>query len=299
MPRADLGTNHVAFVIHGIRDRGFWTRRIARYVKAYAHEQGLKCRCVTSTYGYFPMGPFLLPWVRRAKVEWLLDQYVTAKALYPDAAFAYVGHSNGTYLLARALELCPEVRFRRVVFAGSVVSDGYDWQRFLPGGDGAQGRIEAFVNYVATGDWVVAIFPNGLRRLRLQTDLGGAGHNGFDDGVDRMGPAIGSSPTAPVLDIKYMPGGHSAALTVENWSDIARFVIDERPTPPIAAQAVQEPSPRVAFLGEWSWAIWLALVVAGVGIACWLLWSIGNPGWLIALVLLAYLEALRAVLTRA
>ena len=92
---------HVVFVVHGIRDRGFWTRRIARRIKKLARDQGQLCRSVTSTYGYFPMGPFLAPWTRWTKVEWLLDQYVTARALYPEADFAYVGHSNGTYLLAR------------------------------------------------------------------------------------------------------------------------------------------------------------------------------------------------------
>jgi hypothetical protein len=131
-PGEDSKVRHVVFVIHGIRDRGFWTRRIARRIKELARRQGEPCRSVTSTYGYFPMGPFLLPWMRRAKVEWLLDQYVVARVFHPAADFAYVGHSNGTYLLAKGLELCPAVRFRRVVFAGSVVQRRYEWRRFLP-----------------------------------------------------------------------------------------------------------------------------------------------------------------------
>ena len=130
-----------------------------------------------------PHGSFLLPWMRRDKVEWLLDQYVTAKALYPRADFSYVGRSHGTYLLAKALELCPAIRFKRAVFAGSVVRRRYDWTRFFPttavdpnSGERIPAQVKGVLNYVATADWVVAIFPYGLERLRLQ-DLGGAGHS--------------------------------------------------------------------------------------------------------------------------
>ena len=69
-PRDDV--KHVIFVIHGIRDVGYWTNKIARRVqdiartaappKVYAPE--------TSNYGYFAMFPFLLPARRREKVEW-------------------------------------------------------------------------------------------------------------------------------------------------------------------------------------------------------------------------------------
>jgi pimeloyl-ACP methyl ester carboxylesterase len=45
----------VLFVIHGIRDRGFWTRKIAQHVKASARnaKQPKVVRSVTATYGYF------------------------------------------------------------------------------------------------------------------------------------------------------------------------------------------------------------------------------------------------------
>ena len=166
------------------------------------------------------MGPFLLPWMRRAKVEWLLDQYVVAKAFHPAADFAYVGHSNGSYLLAKGLELCPAVRFRRVVFAGSVVQRRYGWRRFLPQvlpspalAKAARWQVERMVNYVATADWVVAIFPHGLERLGLQ-DLGGAGHTGFEI------ETLPSGTACPVTNIKYIEGGHGAALAAKNWNEM-------------------------------------------------------------------------------
>ena len=51
------------------------------------------------------MLPFLLSAYRRKNVEWLMDRYTEVVARYPNATVSYIGHSNGTYLLAKALEL--------------------------------------------------------------------------------------------------------------------------------------------------------------------------------------------------
>lgn len=70
----------VLFVIHGIRDEGYWTQKIARRVISKAREEG---RCVVyeaSSYGYFPMLSFLSSRARREKVEWLMDRYTEARA---------------------------------------------------------------------------------------------------------------------------------------------------------------------------------------------------------------------------
>jgi hypothetical protein len=119
----DGSVKDVIFVIHGIRDVGYWTQKIARRVMDLWREEGQDRRfaSITATYGYYTMLPFLLPWKRREKVLWLMDQYTEALAVYPQANFSYVGHSNGTYLLARALEENQSCHFKRVVFAGSVV----------------------------------------------------------------------------------------------------------------------------------------------------------------------------------
>jgi pimeloyl-ACP methyl ester carboxylesterase len=94
-PGPDIGT--VVFITHGIRDYGFWTRKLAVRVKQRAREAGISCRTVTSSYGFLPIGPFLLKTERRKRVGWLMDQYVSARASYPDAhTFCFIGHSNGT-----------------------------------------------------------------------------------------------------------------------------------------------------------------------------------------------------------
>lgn len=146
-----------------------------------------------------------------------MDEYVGAVSRYPKAVFSYVGHSNGTYLLARALADYPAIRFRNVLFAGSVVRRDYDWSELIKGK-----RVCRVVNMVATADWVVAIFPSGLEPLR-RFDLGGAGFGGFHQAA-----------TEPKLrEVHYVVGGHGAGLVETQWPRIADFIVsDTVPTPP-------------------------------------------------------------------
>ena len=110
-----------------------------------------------------------------------MDQYTEARVRYPNAKFSYVGHSNGTYLVARALRDYAAAKFARIVFAGSVVRCDYDWEKYSKAADGEicrHSRVEKVLNYVATSDWVVAMFPKAMQLYR-PIDLGGAGHDGF------------------------------------------------------------------------------------------------------------------------
>lgn len=207
----------VVFVIHGIRDEGYWTKKIGNHIKdtyEKIHKKG-ELKLETSSYGYFPMLSFLIPGERQRKVEWFMDRYVRARALYPNAKFHFVGHSNGTYLLAKALQDYPAVHFENVVFAGSVVKTSFQWKDYSEANkkyekDEKKFQIGKVLNYVATYDWVVAFFPNTLERLGLQ-DLGGAGHDGFTD--------------TTVKNEGYIVGAHSAALNETVWDSIAEFVV--------------------------------------------------------------------------
>lgn len=128
----DEKTTDVVFVIHGIRDKGFWTHKVVRAVKQQGEREQRVFRSFTRTYGYFAIFPFVLPWVRHWKTGWLMDHYALMRALYPGAKFSYVGHSNGAYLLARALLHYPAAKFHHVVFVGSVVRRDYPWSVLLP-----------------------------------------------------------------------------------------------------------------------------------------------------------------------
>lgn len=226
----------------------------------HGRKSGRDVVAIAPTYGYFAMLPFLLPWSRRAKVEWLLDHYVTIRASHPRARISFVGHSNGTYVLAGAVDSCPAVTFGNVVFAGSVVRSDFDWRRLR----GPQ--VGAVLNYVATTDWVVAIFPRLLGVLRLQ-DLGGAGHDGFDE-----------SPG--VTDVEYVPGRHGAALDERHWNDIAAFVLDGK-LPATTATATSR-SLWVVAAGHAAGFVWLAILAIVVAPIYCLLTLLGLPevtGW--------------------
>jgi pimeloyl-ACP methyl ester carboxylesterase len=227
-PKPSEDTKNVVFVIHGIRDRGYWTKKLARKIKEHGGDPGT-FQSITASYGYFPMLPFVLPWRRREKVQWLMDQYAETRAIYPNAEFHYVGHSNGTYLVAAALEKYRAARFKRIVFAGSVVRTNFDWSRLI-----REGRVEKVLNFVATSDWVVALFPKAFSlRLYRAFDLGSAGHDGFVAHEER---AIGQAQLlerAGVYDLVYVKGRHGAAIEEHEWDEIAEFVVNGTPPNPV------------------------------------------------------------------
>ncbi len=214
-PKHDV--ENVVFIIHGIRDNGYWTHRIAKAIKEVDAErrspappQLVTC---TPTYGYFPMGEFLLPWIRQQKTEWFMDLYVNMKARYPNARLHYVGHSNGTYLAANALEKYPAARFANIYFAGSVVNQNFEWTKHLN-----RGAIERFHNARGATDWVVALLPKSVDYF---SDLGGGGFDGFKEIT-----APGHDPRLTQSEY-FALGGHSGAIQEAHWGEIGNFIVND------------------------------------------------------------------------
>jgi pimeloyl-ACP methyl ester carboxylesterase len=248
----DFNVKHVLFVMHGIRDPGYWTHKIARQVKRVAlTERKLdEWATETSSYGYFPMLPFLFTRYRRKYVEWMMDQYTQTIARYPNAKVSYIGHSNGTYLLAKALELYPSCRFDKVVFAGSVVHRSYNWSRYM-GSDCSRrrrARVGAVLNFAATADWVVAFFPKMFQLMRLQ-DIGSAGHDGF---------ALENQP-GNVRQVTYIKGGHGAAIDESVWKTIANFVVKEEIDEEYVPGRLKHRNFLVWLLGLFPFVVWIGL----------------------------------------
>ncbi|WP_299402652.1 hypothetical protein [uncultured Roseobacter sp.] len=272
----DNSVTDVVFVIHGIRDKGYWTHKVARRVVELAKREKRKARVATETssYGYFPIAEFLRPAGRRSKVEWLMDQYGEAVARYPNASFSYIGHSNGTYLLAKALASYPLCRFENVVFAGSVVSRRFDWSA-------RPDQVKRLLNIRATADWVVAFFPKAFQDLRLQ-DIGSAGHNGFTPGQHI------------VVAQPICRGAHGAALVEQNWDAIATFAllgrtpkipdsIDGKNLSPVAAGS----KTLVHVVGSVAPLVWVILAVGACAIGWWI-WSLPYAEWLRTVLLATY-----------
>lgn len=267
----------VVFVIHGIRDKGFWTHKIARAVKLEAEREQRVFRSFSGTYGYFAIFPFVAPWVRHWKTGWLMDHYVLMRALYPEAKFSYVGHSNGTYLLGHALLHYPAAKFHHVVFAGSVVRCDFPWSALLPDKSASMpGQVDKILNYVATKDWVVAIFAKAFQALPTMFDIGSAGYDGFDE--------YRRETRHPDLhEAKFVVGTHEAGIREAHWNDIARFIVKgEPPTSdapreaPPEWKAVQPRLLRLASSGAPAllvlWALLGALFICSLATIAWAAW---------------------------
>ena len=277
----DMRVTDVLFVIHGIRDEGFWTRKIAQRTQSIAEKDGYPrvFATETSSYGYFPMLSFLRPGAREAKVAWLMERYAEAKARYPNARnFHYVGHSHGTYLLAKALRDYPAVHFKQVVFAGSVVEKAFEWQDLVPE------RVESVVNFVATADWVVAFFPNAIQMLGLQ-DLGSAGHDGFD-----------YEKPPEVANFDYVVGGHGAALNERMWDTVARYIVEGKLSNPPNELVHKKQALWVTLPAKIAWAIPLLILAAAAwGLVKLFRWDIRE--WKKTLLIVTYLGIIWIVLT--
>jgi len=248
--------------MHGIRDKGYWTHKIARRIKKRAKEQFPEriFATETSSYGYFPISDFLPLRGREKKVHWLMEEYIKALAYYPNANFSYVGHSNGTYILAKALQRYGCCRFKNVVFASSVVRTDYDWDGILN-----QGKVKSVLNFVATNDRVVAWAPYCFEKFGI-LDLGGAGHIGFK--------------SKAIHQIKYIKGSHSASIHEHNWDTIADFIINGTPTT-INTAILKDHQPakfkRFTVFGQFGGVIFaVILVVTLIGSGIWYLGSFNS-----------------------
>lgn len=286
----------VVFLTHGIRDYGYWTKRLAVRIKEAGRNRRpnpIKVRTVTSSYGFFPMGPFVLRAERRKRAGWLMDQYVTAKATYPNARFSFIGHSNGTYLAVNALKECPAIRFENIVFAGSVVRTNFEWQDLMKPQEFGERKpqVERVLNYVATGDIVVALFPGGMQWMGF-ADLGGAGHHGFKP-----------EPQPNVENIFYVPGGHNAALKDHHWSEIADFALGGEFLPGVIERRPpyreDRWTPLVGAVGHAAGLVFLAFAAIVLSIISGMVWGLAGLGIAALLVGLPLLTVLAGrVLTK-
>lgn len=298
----NLNIKQVVFVIHGIRDRGYWTKKIARKIRGLGGNQIYATE--TSTYGYFPMLSFLFPFRRRDKMEWLMDQYTENLARYPHAIdnFHYVGHSNGTYLLAKALREYPCCRFKNVVFAGSVIPIDYDWSLIM-----GRSQVAKVLNFVATKDWAVAFFPKLFQVfpfMRCQ-DLGSAGFDGFKIFQDLPSPdlylAKASVNNGDLFQVEYIQGDHGAALVEDNWETIVQFIVSGNVEDSQLLRQefllCRKQTVWISVLSKVPYLVWGLILIVVVWLG-WVILTLNIAEWQKTLTFLVYLWSLWNILTR-
>lgn len=254
----DLSVTRVIYIVHGIRDYGKWGEEIRKKIEESAplHQSGVAV--VPPKYGYFPMMPFLLYWDRQKNVRKFMDEYTENLARFPRATrFDFVGHSNGTYILASALQHYKTLRVGNVFFAGSVVPKHYPWQPLAD-----EGRVAKVRNVVANGDWVVALFPRffeqvaewlGTRPVDGILDIGSAGFRGFEDASDAHGR---------IRDLKFVDGAHGAGIDVGNQaklSAIVRYALHGDDARLDVFKETGSEGKLLDLLSNVSWVVWLVL----------------------------------------
>jgi pimeloyl-ACP methyl ester carboxylesterase len=128
-------TARVVVATHGIRTRGKWQKDLAPLLSRKGFTP------VLPDYGYFLLLQLVTPRSRRKKVDWFRDEYTRVCKDQGCDRPSIVGHSFGTYLIARSMEIYPEIKFDRVILCGAIVRRDYDW-----GAHAERGQIHKVLN---------------------------------------------------------------------------------------------------------------------------------------------------------
>jgi pimeloyl-ACP methyl ester carboxylesterase len=118
---------HLIVLIHGINTRAMWEG----ILKPILEDCGFKV--ATTSYGIFPVSLFLLPisWFRNKPITRILTDIRTAIRIHKPDLVSVIAHSFGTHVLAKIIEAQPELRWNRIIFCGSVVSENFPLHQFL------------------------------------------------------------------------------------------------------------------------------------------------------------------------
>lgn len=162
---------HVLMSLHGIETRGAWQKELQ--ASCDQAEAGLQHRPLD--FGLFRALSLLLPSMRARKVEWFLREYTRTvkEEQLGGRAPSIIAHSFGSYIVSRAMEQYPEIRFERIILCGSIVRRDYPWhQRF------ERGQVQRVLNDYGRRDIWVRVAETVIE------DAGSSGYRGFDDSAD-------------------------------------------------------------------------------------------------------------------
>lgn len=112
----------IILMIHGIRTRALWQKRIAPQLR----NENIIVEAVG--YRYFNVFEFLSPiWTRKKaieRVQWRIEKAIND---HPHHELILLAHSFGTYCVSRILQSSPGIKPTRVILCGSVVDDDFRW----------------------------------------------------------------------------------------------------------------------------------------------------------------------------
>jgi pimeloyl-ACP methyl ester carboxylesterase len=261
----------VVFLVHGIRDYGAWMEPLDKLIGL----RDTQIKRIRPSYDYFSLLQFVLTPLRRSKLAWFRDQYTQARARYPGVPIHYIGHSNGTYILANTLKRFRSIKVERVYFAGSVLPRDFDWQDLFD-----HGQLKLLRNDCAAADWPVGVICAGLSPI-MPRELGIAGFQGF---------TFGDATLAHQL--RYIAGGHGAAMDgADKQASIADFITGGKGAEPPLTTPTQwfELANKLApFLFIFAVVLFVAILWGLMSMALWG-GLLGIAGALFGLVVLMFL----------
>lgn len=279
--RRDDSVDRVFIILHGIRDNGTWAQKISSRIKDQWRKKNPKdtrsMRVVSASYGYFSMWDFLRPGGRANAIEWYQNLYANVCALYPKAKISFVGHSNGTYLGAEALQ-CESLTYETMVLAGSVVRRDF-WDKPKKG-RAWRSRVKRVFNFRSVDDFIVGLLPGGLEVIPVLGNLmnvGGAGAYGFHwltrgrkswkSSKDTQSGAV-TDPIDQVdnfiLNQRFIHGGHGAAIKPDTWDQLAEHLLTERPPGGNGhLEPIQEKHRFLRFANDFTKSTWLLRAIVG------------------------------------
>lgn len=217
---------NIVFMIHGIRDYGSWHPVLGEALERRLVGAEGFWRIVPIEYGFFSALQFLLPVQQSRIVHGFVDRYLNELTrafrlmLELDQFFPVrvhvAAHSNGSNILAQAIERDDEVSFSRVFLAGCVLRRDF-WNLHSR-------RAYSVRNDCATNDWPVGVLCRFLGKIPAfgYWFLGAAGVDGFAD------PSSGSA-RASVLNNRWLTGDHGAAIEPIRIDTIAEYLVAGSP----------------------------------------------------------------------
>lgn len=146
-PVRKVEIRHLVILVHGIRTYGSWQDLVKVELEMVP---GIKA--VPIGYEYLDVIRFWFPFLtREGSVRKILRKLRHAKSLHPHAELSVIAHSFGTYSIFRILQSEADLRFKRIILCGSIVSHDAGWDHVQP-------RIqEEVVNDCGTQDiWPVS-----------------------------------------------------------------------------------------------------------------------------------------------
>lgn len=114
---------HIVVLLHGMNTNAEWQEALAESMR-----NSPELEPTVVGYGNFHPVKFWLPCVyRRGRIKKVLTDLRGIRGRHPDADISIVAHSFGTYIIAKILVACSDVKFHRVLLCGAIVDTDFDW----------------------------------------------------------------------------------------------------------------------------------------------------------------------------